>query len=148
MWRRATHREDLRKAGRKFDVVCALEIVEHVPDAGEFLNGVASLVEDGGGLFVSTLNKTTKSYALAIAAAEYVLRWVPPGTHDWTRFLTPEAITRELIRAGLSYHSAVGMTYNPLTCAWSLDNRDLDVNYALFATKRAARVGTEKDDSS
>lgn len=127
--------EDLAAAGERFDVVCALEIVEHVADVDAFLAAVAALTRPGGQLFLSTLNRTPKSFALGIVAAEYVLRWVPRGTHDWRRFLKPSELSAGARRQGLAVADLAGITYAPLCDRWSLSPRDLSVNYLLEARK-------------
>lgn len=130
--------EELAAAGERFDLVCALEIVEHVADVDAFLGAVAALARPGGQLFLSTLNRTPKSFALAIVAAEYVLRWVPRGTHDWRRFPRPSELSAGLRRHGLAVADLSGMVYSPLSRSWSLAPRDLSVNYILEARKPAA----------
>ena len=114
-----------------FDAVLLLEVVEHVPDVPLFLKSVASLVKPGGVMILSTLNRTLKAYALAIVGAELILRWLPAGTHDWNRFVTPEELRAALARAGLTVSDVTGMVYNPLADEWLL-SRDTGVNY--FAT--------------
>jgi 2-polyprenyl-6-hydroxyphenyl methylase/3-demethylubiquinone-9 3-methyltransferase len=111
--------------------VLLLEVVEHVPDVPLFLKSVASLVTPGGVMILSTLNRTLKAYALAIVGAELILRWLPAGTHDWNRFVTPEELRAALARAGLTVADVTGMVYNPLADEWLL-SRDTRVNY--FAT--------------
>jgi 2-polyprenyl-6-hydroxyphenyl methylase/3-demethylubiquinone-9 3-methyltransferase len=132
---RTTTAEALAASGRQYDVVLALEIVEHVADVDLFLATCASLVKPGGLLFVSTLNRTAKAWALAIAGAEYVLRWVPRGTHDWKKFLKPSEVVRSLRTGGIDAQEIVGVVYSPLSRAWSLNKHDLDVNYMLYGTK-------------
>ncbi len=117
-----------------YDIVLALEIVEHVADVGEFLRACTKLVKPGGILFMSTLNRTLKSYALAIAGAEYVLRLLPRGTHDWKKFLKPSELCAGLRKEGMTVTHMTGMAFNPLKSAWRLDDRDLSVNYLLTAT--------------
>ena len=134
---RATTAEALAAAGETFDVVLALEVVEHVPDVGAFVRTCASLVRPGGMLVLSTLNRTVKSYALAIVAAEYVLGWLPRGTHQWDRFVTPDELTRYLADAGLAPPTFKGMVYNPFRDDWSLAD-DTDVNYLASAAKPTA----------
>jgi 2-polyprenyl-6-hydroxyphenyl methylase/3-demethylubiquinone-9 3-methyltransferase len=123
--------EDLAASGAAFDCVLLLEVVEHVPDMPAFLKAVAPLVKPSGMMIVSTLNRTFKAYALAIVGAEIILRWLPLGTHDWQRFVTPEELRRALKGAGLNLSDMTGMVYNPLADEWRLA-RDTDVNY--FAT--------------
>jgi 2-polyprenyl-6-hydroxyphenyl methylase/3-demethylubiquinone-9 3-methyltransferase len=129
---RVTTAESLAEAGLQFDVVLNMEVVEHVADLPGYLNACARLVKPGGLMFVATLNKTLKSLALAKIGVEYVLRWLPPGTHDWTRFVEPERLTALLKDAGLSVQQMQGVSFNPLTWSWSLSN-DLDVNYMVVA---------------
>lgn len=120
--------EDLVAEGRTFDCVLCLEVVEHVPDVAAFLKECATLVRPGGLMILSTINRTLKSYALAIVGAEYILRWLPVGTHQWERFVTPDELARHTEAAGLAVSAREGIVYNPLTDAWSL-SADLDVNY-------------------
>lgn len=126
--------ETLRDEGATFDAVMCLEVVEHVPDPAAFLALVAGLVRPGGLLIASTINRTAKSYLLAIVGAEYVLRWLPVGTHRWDRFVTPDEMARHLAAAGLQNISFEGLTYNPLADRWSL-SPDTDVNYFAAAVR-------------
>lgn len=126
---RATTAEEIAAKGEQFDVVLALEIVEHVADVELFLKSVAALVKPGGVLIMSTLNRTMKSYALAIVGAEYVLQWLPRGTHEWKKFLTPAELIQPLQREGLTHKESKGMVMNPLKWEWSMSDNDLDVNY-------------------
>ena len=103
-----------------------------MPDVGAFVKSCASLVRPGGVLVLSTINRNLKSYALAIVAAEYVLGWLPRGTHQWDRFVTPEELAGFVTAAGLSPPTYKGIVYDPLTDLWSLSN-DTDVNYLAFA---------------
>ncbi|MDC7675988.1 bifunctional 2-polyprenyl-6-hydroxyphenol methylase/3-demethylubiquinol 3-O-methyltransferase UbiG [Asticcacaulis machinosus] len=125
--------EQLAAAGEpQFDVVLCMEVIEHVADPREFLKTCASLVKPGGLMFVATLNRTTKAFALGIVAAEYVLRWVPQGTHDWNKFLKPSEIESFLSETALTTDPAVGVSYNPLLDQWALSN-DTAVNYMMVA---------------
>lgn len=126
---------DLRAEGRSYDLVLALETVEHVAEPTEFLADCAALVSPGGGLVLSTFNRTGKAFLLGVVAAEYVLRWVPRGTHDWRRFLRPSEIAGGLRPHGLAVRDVQGLVYNPLTESWRLSRRDLDVSYLLWAEK-------------
>jgi 2-polyprenyl-6-hydroxyphenyl methylase/3-demethylubiquinone-9 3-methyltransferase len=126
--------EDLATAGESFDAVLALEIVEHVADPALFLAAAARLVRSGGGLIASTLNRTPKAFVFGIIGAEYLLRWLPRGTHQWRKFLRPSELAAGLRPYGLSAKEISGLSYNPLTGRWSL-SRDIDVNYLVFATK-------------
>ncbi len=120
---------------KRYDVVLALEIVEHVADVDLFLKSCGGLVKPGGLLFLSTLNRTAKAWALAVAGAEYVLRWLPRGTHDWKKFLEPSEVVKGLAAGGIDTREIVGVVYGPLSRSWSLDKSDLDVNYMLYGTK-------------
>lgn len=119
----------------KFDVVLALEIIEHVEDPAAFVASVSALVKPNGLVIFSTLNRTGKSYALGILAAEYLLQWVPQGTHSWKKFVKPSELSRYARAAGLSPQNMSGLIFNPLKNAFALHNSDLDVNYLLTATK-------------
>ncbi|MGE5147788.1 MAG: bifunctional 2-polyprenyl-6-hydroxyphenol methylase/3-demethylubiquinol 3-O-methyltransferase UbiG [Candidatus Eiseniibacteriota bacterium] len=131
---RATTVEDLAETGARFDVVLALEIVEHVADPDLFLEACGAVLKPGGVLVLSTLNRTAKAFALAIVGAEYVLRWLPRGTRDWRKFLRPSELGAGLRRAGLELADLTGIAYNPLNDKWTL-GRDLDVNYLAAAVK-------------
>ena len=128
--------EGLAAEGAAYDIVLALEVVEHVADVDLFLQSIGRLTKPGGLVFLSTLNRTAKAWALAIAGAEYVLRWLPRGTHDWKKFLKPSEVTRGLEVAGVEVQEIVGVVYSPLSRRWSLNTVDLDVNYMLWASKR------------
>lgn len=131
---RAGTAEALAAEGRTFDAVLCLEVVEHVPDPATFIKTCASLTRPGGMLIASTINRNMKSYALAIVAAEYVLRWLPRGTHQWDKFITPEELAGFMMEAGLSRPVLSGMIYNPLADDWRLAD-DTDVNYLAAAAK-------------
>jgi len=128
--------EDLAAAGETFDVVACLEVVEHVPDVAAFLKTVVKTVKPGGMLICSTINRNLKSFALAIVGAEYVLRWLPKGTHDWNRFVTPQELAGFVSASGLTAPQATGLVYNPLRDQWLL-SADTDVNYFSAASKPA-----------
>ncbi|HEV7690730.1 MAG TPA: bifunctional 2-polyprenyl-6-hydroxyphenol methylase/3-demethylubiquinol 3-O-methyltransferase UbiG [Hyphomonadaceae bacterium] len=121
----------------KFDIVLTLEVVEHVADPARFLADCAALVKPGGLLIMATLNRTAKAFALAVVGAEHILRWLPAGTHDWNKFVTPEEARSALTGAGLDVQPPVGVSFSPLTGRWSLGN-DTAVNYMLVATKPKA----------
>ncbi len=118
-----------------YDIILALEIIEHVEDVPLFMQSVCALVKPGGLLFMSTLNRTLKSYALAIVGAEYVLRWLPVGTHSWNQFVKPSELAKFLRDNQVSLIEQTGMTFNPIKNRWSLNPGDLDVNYLLVAKK-------------
>ena len=132
---RETTAEALLSEDRQFDLVVTLEVVEHVADLEGFLGAASDLVRPGGCLVAATLNRTLKSFLTAIVGAEYVLRWLPRGTHDWRRFVRPSELARLLRAQGLEVGALAGLVYNPLTDAWRLDRHSLDVNYMLFASK-------------
>jgi 2-polyprenyl-6-hydroxyphenyl methylase / 3-demethylubiquinone-9 3-methyltransferase len=127
--------EDLAANGAQFDCVVCLEVLEHVPDVRSFLKAVASLVRPGGLLICSTLNRTLKSYALAIIGAEYILRWLPVGTHQWDRFIMPDEMVEHFLALGLGAPRFAGLIYNPLADTWTLSDTDLDVNYLVATGK-------------
>ena len=126
--------EQLVAEARRFDLVCAMEVVEHVADQEGFLYACAALVRPGGGLVLATLNRTFRAFALGIVAAEYVLGWLPRGTHRWQRFVRPAEAARALRRAGLEIEDLTGVVYDPLRDRFRL-SRDPAVNYMLFATR-------------
>lgn len=132
---RAATAEELEAAGERFDVVLAMEIVEHVADVDLFLAAVAGLARPGGLVFMATLNRTAKSWLFGIVAAEYVLRWLPRGTHDWKRFLRPSELAGGLRASGVTVREMTGVTYNPVSDRFSLSPRDLDVNYMLWGVR-------------
>jgi 2-polyprenyl-6-hydroxyphenyl methylase / 3-demethylubiquinone-9 3-methyltransferase len=131
---RVTTAESLAETGLGFDVMLNMEVVEHVADLPGYLNACGRLLKPGGLMFVATLNKTLKSLALAKIGVEYVLRWLPPGTHDWTRFVEPDRLCGLLKDAGLTVTQRQGMSFDPLGWSWRLSG-DLDVNYMVVAGK-------------
>jgi 2-polyprenyl-6-hydroxyphenyl methylase/3-demethylubiquinone-9 3-methyltransferase len=133
---RATTAEALAEAGERFDVVLAMEVVEHVADVNLFVKLTGGMVKPGGLMIAATLNRTLKSFALAIVGAEYVLRWLPRGTHQWDKFVTPNELEIALDRAGLGLIDETGVVYNPLADRWRLA-ADMDVNYMVTAERPA-----------
>ncbi len=131
---RTTTAETLAAEGRQYDIVLNMEVVEHVADVGAYLQACASLLKPGGQTFVATLNKTLKSLALAKIGAEYVLNWLPRGTHDWNRFLPPAELRAMLEEAGLTICKTQGVSFNPIAWDWSLSS-DVDVNYMVTARR-------------
>lgn len=131
---RATTVETLAATGESFDAVLIMEVIEHVRDVTGFVRDAGAMVRPGGLMFGATLNRTLKSWALAIVGAEYVLRWLPRGTHDWHQFVTPDEFSRHIRRAGLTPFDAAGVTYNPLADRWSLST-DTGCNYMLAARR-------------
>jgi 2-polyprenyl-6-hydroxyphenyl methylase / 3-demethylubiquinone-9 3-methyltransferase len=126
-----------------FDIVLALEVVEHVSDPAQFLADCAKLLAPGGLMMMATLNRTAKAFALAIVGAEHVLRWLPAGTHEWSKFVTPEEAHAALAGAGLKVEPPVGVSFSPLSGRWTLGN-DTAVNYMMVA-KKAAATGETQD---
>jgi 2-polyprenyl-6-hydroxyphenyl methylase/3-demethylubiquinone-9 3-methyltransferase len=131
---RAETAEAFAASGQSFDAVLLLEVVEHVPDVPAFLKAVAPLVKPGGAMVLSTLNRTLKAYALAIIGAELILRWLPAGTHNWDRFVTPDELRAALKSAGFKLNDLTGMVYNPFADEWRLAH-DTDVNYFATASR-------------
>jgi 2-polyprenyl-6-hydroxyphenyl methylase/3-demethylubiquinone-9 3-methyltransferase len=135
---RATTAEALAEAGEQFDIVLAMEVVEHVVDVPAFVETCAAMVKPGGLIFAATINRTLKSFALAIVGAEYVLRWVPRGTHQWDKFVKPEELELALEDAGLEVIGERGVIYNLLIDRWQLSS-DMDVNYMVVAQRPAPK---------
>jgi 2-polyprenyl-6-hydroxyphenyl methylase/3-demethylubiquinone-9 3-methyltransferase len=133
---RATTAEALADAGERFDVVLAMEVVEHVADVPLFVRRCAEMVKPGGLMLAATLNRTAKSFAMAIVGAEYVLRWLPVGTHSWDKFVTPDELESAMRGGGLTPVETLGVVYNPLTDVWSR-GRDTGVNYMTLAQRPA-----------
>jgi 2-polyprenyl-6-hydroxyphenyl methylase / 3-demethylubiquinone-9 3-methyltransferase len=127
--------EAVAEAGEQFDAVLALEVIEHVADTGAFFASIGALVRPGGAFVGATINRTTRSFMLAIIGAEYVLRWLPPGTHDWSRFLRPSEFVLGLRRNGIVATQITGVVYDPRRGEWSL-SPDLGVNYMIAAVRR------------
>lgn len=127
--------EDLASAGETFDVVLNMEVVEHVADPQAFLTACQTLLKPGGLMICSTLNRNPKSFMMGIIGAEWVMRWLPKGTHDWSKFITPEELYALLEKAGLRPVDRKGMVFNPLRWDWSLSDRDLSVNYVTASVK-------------
>jgi 2-polyprenyl-6-hydroxyphenyl methylase/3-demethylubiquinone-9 3-methyltransferase len=133
---RHTTAEALAAAGEAFDVVLNMEVVEHVADPLAYLTACRELLRPGGLMVCSTLNRTAKSYAQAIVGAEVVMRWLPRGTHDWRKFITPDELYGLLEQAGLDPVDRTGFVFNPLGWSWSLSKRDLSCNYVTTSIRR------------
>jgi 2-polyprenyl-6-hydroxyphenyl methylase / 3-demethylubiquinone-9 3-methyltransferase len=131
---RATSAEALADDGERFEAVLAMEVVEHVADLSLFVKRCAEMVEPGGIMIVATINRTLKSFALAIVGAEYVLRWLPRGTHQWEKFVAPDELAGALEMHGLNVFDETGVVYNLLADRWQLAS-DVDVNYMMTAQK-------------
>jgi len=127
--------EELTMTKGTFDVVLNMEVIEHVADVDAFLKASASLVKPGGLMVLSTMNRTLKAFALAKVGAEYIMRWLPVGTHDWRKFVKPSELARGLRPHGVDITDVTGMVYNPFKDTWSLSD-DLDVNYLVSALKK------------
>jgi len=131
---RAETAEKMAASGAQFDVVCAMEVLEHVVDMPTFVAVACSMVKPGGWFFAATLNRTLKSFALAIMGAEYVLGWVPRGTHQWEKFITPIELEDAIEDAGLAAQARAGVVFQPLRNRWSV-SRDTDINYMMAARR-------------
>lgn len=129
-----TTAESLLSSSHAYDVVLALEIVEHVSNISDFVASCSRLVKPGGLVIFSTLNRTPKAFALGIVAAEYILRWVPRGTHSWKKFVRPSELAAAARQNGLSLADITGLIYNPLKGGFTLSKTDLDVNYLMSTT--------------
>lgn len=134
---RSTTAETLAAAGETFDVILNMEVVEHVADLDLFVGACADMTRPGGLMFVATINRTLKAFALAIVGAEYVLGWLPRGTHQWEKFVTPDELEDALHQHGMNVFDRAGVVYSPLSDEWRR-SRDTDVNYMLVAEKAAA----------
>jgi 2-polyprenyl-6-hydroxyphenyl methylase/3-demethylubiquinone-9 3-methyltransferase len=132
---RHTTAEDLAAAGEQFDVVLNMEVIEHVASPAAYLYACHSLLKAGGMMICSTINRNPKSYVMAIIGAEWVMRWLPKGTHDWTKFITPDELYALISGAGLRPVDRKGMVFNPVSWSWSLSHKDLSVNYVTCSLK-------------
>ena len=132
---RNTLPEDLAREGKRFDVVLNMEVIEHVADPELFMDASSSVLKENGCMVLSTMNRNIKSLLLGKVAAEYLLRWLPVGTHDWKKFMKPSELARLVRPHGLEFTDLQGMVYNPFKDVWSLSKTDLDVNYLAFAEK-------------
>lgn len=132
---RHTTAEDMAAAGETFDVVLNMEVVEHVADPLAYLTACQQLLRPGGMMICSTLNRNPKSYVMAIIGAEWVMRWLPKGTHEWSKFITPEELYDLIRDAGLNPVDRKGMVFNPVTWSWATSSRDLSVNYVTTSLK-------------
>lgn len=132
---RHTTAEDMASAGEQFDVVLNMEVVEHVADPLAYLTACQQLMKPGGLHICSTINRNPKSFAMAIVGAEWVMRWLPKGTHEWDKFITPDELGALIEQAGLTPVDRKGFVFNFLTFGWSISDRDLTVNYVTASTK-------------
>ncbi|MCW1955909.1 bifunctional 2-polyprenyl-6-hydroxyphenol methylase/3-demethylubiquinol 3-O-methyltransferase UbiG [uncultured Lentibacter sp.] len=134
---RAVTAEALADAGERFDVVVNMEVVEHVADPQGYITECANLLKPGGLHICSTINRNAKSFAMAIVGAEYVMRWLPKGTHEWNKFISPDELFALIEKAGLQPIDRKGFVFNPISWGWKISDRDLSVNYVTAATKPA-----------
>ena len=132
---RHTSAEALADAGERFDVILNMEVVEHVADPQAFLDACSNLLKPGGIMICSTINRNPKSYMMAIIGAEHVMRWLPKGTHEWAKFITPDELFNLISTAGLTPVDRKGFVFNPISWSWSLSDRDLSVNYVTASLK-------------
>ncbi|MCV2872514.1 bifunctional 2-polyprenyl-6-hydroxyphenol methylase/3-demethylubiquinol 3-O-methyltransferase UbiG [Defluviimonas sp. WL0050] len=133
---RHTTAEALVVGGEAFDIVLAMEIVEHVADPASFIATCQDLLKPGGLMIASTINRNAKSFIAAIVGAEWVMRWLPKGTHDWAKFITPDELYAHLEGAGLAPLDKKGFAFNPVSWQWSISDRDLSVNYVTASIRR------------
>ncbi|MCB2115849.1 MAG: bifunctional 2-polyprenyl-6-hydroxyphenol methylase/3-demethylubiquinol 3-O-methyltransferase UbiG [Rhodobacteraceae bacterium] len=134
---RHTTAEALAAAGEAFDVVLAMEIVEHVAEPQGFVTTCQQLLKPGGLFVASTINRNPKSFMMAIVGAEWVMRWLPKGTHDWAKFITPDELSTLIAHAAMTPVDRKGFIFNPVSWAWSISDRDLSVNYVMAGVKPA-----------
>lgn len=134
---RHTTAEAMAEAGEQFDVVLNMEVVEHVASPLDYLTACRNLLKPGGMMIASTINRNAKSYIVAIVGAERVMRWLPVGTHDWRKFITPAELEGLITRAGLRQVDKKGFVFNPVTWSWSISARDLSVNYVTTSLRPA-----------
>ncbi len=133
---RHTTAEALAEAGEQFDAILNMEVIEHVSDPASYLAACNTLLRPGGLMLCSTINRNAKSYLVAIVGAEQVMNWLPKGTHDWAKFITPDELTALISGAGLMPVDHKGFVFNPILWRWSLSDRDLSVNYVTTSIKR------------
>ena len=134
---RHTTAEAMAEAGEQFDVVLNMEVVEHVADPLAYLTACQQLLKPGGLMICSTINRNPKSFAMAIVGAEVIMRWLPRGTHEWNKFITPDELFDLIRKAGLDPVDRKGFVFNPLSWQWSISDRDLSVNYTTASVKPA-----------
>ena len=132
---RHTTAEALVEEGEEFDVVLNMEVVEHVADPQAYTDACAALLKPGGLMICSTINRNPKSFAMAIVGAEYVMRWLPKGTHEWSKFITPDELYGLIRTAGLDPVDKKGFVFNPISWTWGISDRDVSVNYVTASVK-------------
>lgn len=134
-YQQITAEEKAAQQPGEYDIVTCMEMLEHVPDPASVVKACADLAKENGDLYFSTINRNPKSYAFAILGAEYILRLLPRGTHDYAKFIRPSELASWLRTAGLELQTITGMTYNPITKHYKLNSKDVDVNYLIHAKK-------------
>ena len=132
---RHTSAEDLLKENLAFDVILNMEVIEHVENPDFFIEVCSKLLKSRGLIFCSTINRNLKSYLFAILGAEYVMQWLPKGTHSWHKFIKPNELKKIFIKSGLNVKDTKGFVFNPLSWGWELSKNDFTVNYTICATK-------------
>jgi 2-polyprenyl-6-hydroxyphenyl methylase/3-demethylubiquinone-9 3-methyltransferase len=132
---RHTSAEALADAGESFDAILNMEVIEHVSDPASYLAACNALLKPGGLMICSTINRNAKSYLMAIVGAEHIMRWLPKGTHEWDKFITPDELYGLIEGAGLKPVDRKGFVFNPVSWRWSLSDRDLSVNYVTASVK-------------
>ena len=136
-YQKSTAENFAKNHAQAFDIVTCLEMLEHVPDPGSVVKACADMVKPGGQLFFSTINRNPKAFLFAIVGAEYVLRLLPKGTHEYAKFIKPSELAHSVREAGLEMNKMTGLLFNPLTQSYKLSDSDVDVNYMICATKPA-----------
>lgn len=134
-YRQITAEELAEQEPGQYDIVTCLEMLEHVPDPGSVIRACATLCKPGGHVYFSTINRNPKSYAMAVVGAEYILKMLPKGTHEYSKFIRPSELSGWIRQAGLQLQDMTGMLYNPLTKSYKLKQGDVDVNYLVHTTK-------------
>ncbi len=127
--------ENIAAAGEQFDAILNMEVIEHVADPQAYMNACATLLKPGGIMLCSTINRNAKSYLMAIIGAEHIMRWLPKGTHEWDKFITPDELYAHIETAGLKPVDRKGFVFNPLTWDWFISDKDLSVNYVTASIK-------------
>ena len=128
--------EDILTGDEKFDVILNMEVVEHVADPLSYIKTCEALLKNGGIMLCSTINRNTKSFIMAIIGAEYVMRWLPKGTHEWSKFFKPSELENIIEQAGMEMVDKKGFVFNPISWQWSISDKDLSVNYVTTSVKR------------
>ncbi|AQK93451.1 Ubiquinone biosynthesis O-methyltransferase mitochondrial [Zea mays] len=147
LYENCLYAEGLVKEKRLFDAVISLEVIEHVANPLEFCESLSALTIPNGATVISTINRSMRAYATAIVATEYILRWLPRGTHEWSKLVTPEELVLMLQKASVSVEEMAGFVYNPLSGEWSLSD-DISVNYIAFGVKKGEASSTNDREAN